>query len=1134
MSELKLTNEQSEAINRRGKIIVSASAGSGKTFVMINRLVELIKGDLGMQEFLAVTFTNKAAAGMTEKLRKELIKAINAEEEQNKKRELKDKLSQICMADISTIHSFCSRLLRRYFYETGISDSFEIASEEDARGREIYEEALEDVIESGYEEGDEKLVLLLRVFRSRKSDDGVKEAVRYVYEKLRVQSDYREILLAGSRFTEEKFERICSELLKEYKAKAKEFSAYLDGIGVCDTDPKDVFAAKEYIDGELEKLLGAENLFSLRNIQPAPKPRKGTSKKIDDEAKLRRENISSLKESVFDFVSEIFSDALFADENTEKERYLASGAVLDALFAYALRFDDRYSALKAKRSVIDYNDLEHMAIKLLENEEVLKAVREKYRCIFVDEYQDVNPAQEKILSAISGEEVFLVGDKKQAIYSFRGGKAKYFSEKEREFKDGNLILSSNFRSAGKILRFVNEVFCDVMTAENSGIDYAAAPMKGGDFYGDKEGIVNIYPVSADKNSCGKPDGIYKLDEYADLLPDYSSPTACKVYSVIRSSVSEPMDGGADASKDAPWRYYDVESGEMKKVNYGDIAILVRSMTSTGVSDLINYLVSKGVPVTSLSKINICDYPEVRKIIDILKYIDNPEEDIPLCAALLSPIGKLNNDDLANIKLYSEGKKREEALPFRRETAEYAAEVQDPTADKLNAFFAESEKLRIRACILSAAQVINVILSEYGLEADVLSLDNGANCMARVNRLVSACGSDSTHEFLRKLRTMDYDIPFTENSGENSVKILTVHASKGLEYPVVIMPFLNASFHSEKKDETIYEDEFGFAPKYYDLEKMIKYKTVLRRYEEVHNERERVKDEMNLFYVALTRAKYALHLVMNEKKCESFGYNCYADFIPLALCEKYATDLPPVEESERAGTPVPDADGARDTEEFRQLERVFAKEYPHSASVNLAVKSNATNLVRIAAESKDAEYYRVENAFRPVAEKGTINPEVGTAYHAFLENADFSSPDGEYDRVLPLLSKEQAKLIDREKCRRILSLPIFARLKDGALYRERKFIVSFPASKYLDTDSSDEVIFQGAIDLLSIGKEGALIVDYKYSGRSAEDLKRHYMPQIRLYRDTVAKLMRISAETIGTVILNIFSGEEIAVDCDKNI
>lgn len=1138
----KMTPQQAVAVEKQGKIIVSASAGSGKTFVMIRRLINLIIGGESLDNVLAVTFTRKATAGMIEKLRSALIGAINAEEDVAKKKRLKEQLGKIATADISTIHAFCSTLVRSYFYLVDVPSDFDIVSMDDSVGRGLFSEAMGNVIGDGYSslESDGDFSLLLKTFvRSGRDTSELENIIRDVYFKLRVTADYASAAEYFSDFSRERFEKIRAELLDGYRKKCAELLRAADGLlpAVIPPEIADCAAAREYIAevvaafsaGTIEGAIGTINALSLLK-----KPRKGTKKigLTDGEIALRDE-ISLIKDAAADCVNE-FSGYKFSSDEEEFKKYSSSGGLARAIYKYALKFDAEYSRLKREKSRLDYGDLEHLALKILRSDGVREALKEKYKYIFVDEYQDVNPLQEEILSLISGENVFLVGDGKQAIYGFRGGKSVYFNQKVKEFKEGSLPLDRNFRSANGILKFVNSIFKSAMTAESAGIDYV--DMAYGGRYGDKSGYVKIYRCeeSDEKRDITEVYDIEKLNAAAKK----PSEQAKRIYSIINECVNAPSAKGDEECS----RIYSPEKGDYRKIEYGDIAILSRN-DDDSLKETVSFLVSRGVPVVSLSEVNVCDYPEVKQLIGVLQYIDNPLQDVPLCTAMLSPFGGFSEDELAKIKIWAnENSATEIAIrSFCGDCAEYAEKASGALAVKLRDFFNGAKELRLRAQALSSGEIISLLLSAYNFETDILSRENGTGRMARVERFASEASDEkSLHEFLDELERLDYSVTYSENGGENAVKVLTVHKSKGLEFPVVILAGAGAAFHSVKRDTLVFNEEYGFAPQYYNYTEMRRSRTVFSRYAEKAVERERIKDELNLFYVALTRAEYALHIVYKGKKKGKSAYaqpNSYMDFVPRYVEEEYLSlsEAEYTDGEEESGVIVPV--GGENEEKLILSE--YKREYGYKESCTLAVKSSATTLLKNEVEDG---FYAGEHPVRAIDENYLaeesqlcridmdVNADVGTAYHKFLEKADFSKDGGEeYDRLKGEIPEEYYGVLSRGQCKKILLIPQLKQLSSARTVREKQFVVSFPANRFASTSATDSVIYQGAIDLFAFTEKGCVLIDYKYSRRSDKDIAEHYLLQMRLYRATLAKILNISEDSISVTIINIRSCTAIPVD-----
>lgn len=1131
---LQYTAEQQAVLDATGKIIVSASAGSGKTFVMIERMINCILGGCDVDRMLAVTFTKKAATQMREKIRKKIIERINEPSVSAEERErLKEQLKLLPMAEISTIHSFCTRLIRTHFFQADIDGAFEVLGEDDSEEKELKGKAIEEVFAAAYDRADGEFLDLLDLYYRKKKDVAFRDLIQSLYEKLRLNDDYRdrlERLRSGE-------ESILDEVAADLFARLRRECAYLcDRLNECydyllDMGNTKTVARIEESVRLLEGIAAQTDYFAAcryakENPLTLAKERCVWDKKIKEkkEAGLPLNEEEQKKDF---YQTKLFSligqedyyrknivkpmiEELIESADREKE-----GACLDRsretakkLAKFILEYDECYTAMKRERAKLDYTDLELITLKLLSDESVAAEVRGRFDYIFVDEYQDVNPVQEKIVSLIGGDEIFLVGDVKQAIYAFRGSKSEYFTQKEEEYrKVGHaLALSANFRSAQGILDTVNRVFARAMRTDTCGIAYAEKPMSGGSKYGDETGRVRLHLLGEEEKEESDERGVYSvMDAYRrQLAPQQPSVLAKTVYQIIEQERASTL--------------FDADEGSYRPVRYGDIAILSRKKEGK-ISSVVFYLMENGIPVSSESQVNLCDFPEVRQAIDILSLLDNAEQDIPLCSALLSDMGGLNNDDLAKIRLSAPNGS------FRRAAEGYSRRVGDPIGEKLRAFYERVQGYRFLSHVLSASDLLSRILSETGIEAGWLARERGDECCRRLHAFVEKGEGKNLHRFLEYLRDLDYKIPVSEKNGSDAVRVGTIHSSKGLEYPVVILVDLDTAFHGADRDEVLLSEKYGPAPKSYDREKRTVSATLLRRLIDKESREDELKGELNLLYVAMTRAQYALHVLVDggdRTVCDPLYARRFSDLLPSDCFDKIGTtqELQP---APRRQLILEEADDELKAE----IERAFAFSYPFAADLSLPVKSSASRLL----QSEEDEYYR-PYVFLPDPEEEAVEKNrVGTAYHAFLQYARFSA-DGEEElnrmareKVLP---EEQLSLLSAEKTKKILGMPVFKRLSTAELYREQPFLVRLPAKEIMDVPSDRETLFQGFIDLLAVTESGVEIVDYKYSAKSAESLKGFYARQLDLYRKAAAKILRIKEEKIRLTIVNIQRGEEISL------
>ena len=1129
---MSLTAQQQKAVESHGKTIVSAAAGSGKTHVMVTRFVRLITEEhADVRSMLAVTFTNKAAAQMRERIRKALLEGI-ATSSGEEREFLSAQLKNLPLADICTIHAYCGRLLRTFFYLVGIDPSFRIVGGEDAECTALSGRAMDRVFEDAYDGNVQGFEELLAVF-FRKKDENLKKLVLDVYEKVRSDAHYRDVLQTIAEGREDTFDEAAEFLRREYARRIARcldelhsVAKFLPGLH---SDKIDAYYAS------LEQVLldasGAPDLFEMaRRIAVTPEGSL-SDKNVTDPVELHvistlkrvrsKERLAGLRDMIKGY----------HDRDAEREKYESSQKQAASLATLTLAYDEAFTAVKREAGVLDYEDLEHLAIALLGHEEVRDFLRQKYAYVFVDEYQDVNPMQEEIISLLAGSDVFLVGDLKQAIYAFRGSKSVFFAQKEKQFSEtGNcLTLSANFRSAHAILDAVNTVF-SVALKNYPNLD-------GGELYGSYEGEVILHDLESEETEDAGERKVYSVKEAAAAAK--TNATAERVAAIVEEECGTQPGLGR--------QFYDTDLKQLREVSYGDIAVLVRKNKETAAA-VVRALAERGIPVTAEAKINICDYFEVRLLLDWLSFLDNPEQDIPMASAMLSVLGMFNDDELAAIRLFADraGVKGS----FRAACRAYAALCgpDDPLGAKFAAFERRAERYRDLMCVRSASEMLAVLLAD-GLEAQIAAKGESEVRLGRVRKLIAeSAGCDDVHSFLARLRDCDYEVDLSEAGGENAVHVLTMHASKGLEFPVVILIDLDDKIRGlDMRKDLLWTDKFHIVLRAYDLEKKIYRDTILRQASKEYAMQEAIGGELNLLYVAMTRARCRLHMVFAggapayataEEELANYSVPdavCLSDFIPRlslhASAENISPHALPASVTAPLYRPVPS-----EVERIREATRPYA----HPESACIPVKDSATGLLG----RKEAPMYReeTEETEPPMSEMSTedagmgtgYSPDVGTAYHAFLEHVTFGEdPEKELARMREggVLTPEQLALLDPERLKRILSMPVFDRVKGKKTYREQRFLARFPASEFSSSygvEAQDEVLYQGAIDLLVDEGEGRYtIVDYKFSSLGADKLLAHYAVQLHLYRLTVARVMKTDLAHVAVYLVNIARGYEVA-------
>ncbi|MBO5927221.1 MAG: UvrD-helicase domain-containing protein, partial [Clostridia bacterium] len=980
-NSVKLTTEQISCIKHdKGNVIVSASAGSGKTHVIIERIIRLVKEKrVDVDKILVVTFTRLSANEMKEKLKKALI------DEFNKTGDVffKQQTNNVNIADISTIHSFLANILRSYFYKINLDANFEVA--DDKRSGKIKNQALNELFEELYERGDEDFLELLSYYSSKRDDKGLKKIILDIYD---------------FSTSEESIQTLREKSLKFHK--------------------------EAYACQKLECV---------------------------DIAELKKEEEKSIK-------------------------------LINSLLDLTEKLKEIYEILKQEANVVDFSDLEFKSLKLFEDEVALKEIKEKYVYIFVDEYQDVNSVQEKIINKISSNNAFMVGDIKQSIYGFRGCNPKYFHEKHNKYlnKDGGkaFSLNQNFRSASNIVIAVNNVFNKIMKKDVCDYDYENNhQMIYGNGYQDYEGEAVIHLIEN------------------DVLPPVKKNSFEEVYSVVQNfeKVSETHFGNQELAVikiindvlDKP--YFDVKSGTYKRVKYEDICVLSRSLKGIGTS-LIKAMLRFNIPVSSSVKNSVSEYPEIKALYSAVKAVCFMQSDVELATVMLN-YGNFTEEELACIR-----GNEDRALSFY-ECVTKISNGNTNLSKKVKKFLEWFSEIRLLSDYLSASEILRRIISDSEWDLKLLSSPFGKAKMDRVERFISEADFSSKPmsilEFNEYLEEFIDEISLTETESDGTVKIMTAHASKGLEFPIVIVVGVNKLFSSDDMKHEVYMDrDRGIVPKGYNLDTMTVFETPAVKIIKSEFKNKRAVEEARLFYVELTRAKCELHVVVDNDVL--FDTHDGGSFIEAIKQKDFltskdmkveffkASELQEIIQKESGEVYV--AGKAEYDDAVSALKENLSFKYEHLKATTLPLKSSVSK-----ENQTQEEYYKTSNVF------GETSSETGTAYHKFLELSSLNSDlvEEELNAFIKdgIITAVEAELLNVNKLKSILSMPIFKSIKDKKVYKERKFCL-FVNAEELGYDSSEKVLIQGVIDLIVECENGVTLIDYKLSKiELEEDIVKKY-------------------------------------------
>ena len=1207
----KFTPEQRRAVTEtEGNMLVSASAGSGKTYVMIERLIGIVlDGKAKVSEILAVTFTEAAAAEMKQKLVSALRKRLIDGGDNSAVRAA---LDEVPAASISTIHKFCADLLRSCFYEIGLDPAFKIADETAAC--EIQNAAADKTFSELYDAGDEDFLYLVRIFRSGRSDAELKKVIKKTAEFALSEKNPEEFLeKCGSSPTEKEFEEIENELAAMLKERAaallpsfENAREVLRAAGVKKPD--------EYFDevaARLKEIVAASDLVRISavcssGVRKAP----SVPGDLEDEKKA----FDDLKKKL----GKIFEDGealLDGGEEAAKAAFLSTERTVKALSRLAILYKNKYDEMKADESLVDFSDLEHLAYKLLTtSENALASVRNKYKYAFCDEYQDVNAVQEAILNLVSPHGLFMVGDVKQCIYAFRGCNPDIFASKfaafevcekrvgseiadgkaDAEFYDnvgkadaefyGNVgkavALAENFRSADGVLKAVNNVFSATMTEKSSRINYAKNPMKSGGLYPENTGYAAMHVIVGEKEKRESPTGVYDLvkDAETEDEPD-SFYEGLLVGELIEKELGEPI--------------FDIKLGDTRPAEPKDIAVLLRNSKGFA-TDVIKTLSRLNVPVSSAAKDPVVDYPEIKLLIDILRLIDFYADDSPLIAVMKSSVGGFDEEELAAIRAFApssrsrslpvssslvapENDEEKRKTPTFLECVEYYLKegTDEKLREKIARFDEYFKKIRLLAEFCGAGEILVRIIKECSLDLEILTGRLGELRLERVNRFVAESEKGGVKltvgEFLKKIENSGDEISVAEAGGSNSVTVMSMHSSKGLEFPVVIIAGLGRQFNaSDERDVLLLSKTRGFAPYCYDEQAMTKSTTLKRELVKNETRRATAREELRLLYVAMTRAQSKLHLVTSAElpaernETTASLARKFTDYFSPCDMPVIIHDKADIKTFGRAGETRNILVGEARESLKEKISEIVSFRYPFEADTVLPVKRAVTSISEEMSETKpvvfgvdgddvyednyddfyDDFYDDIESAGDSLSDavsdgnkkgkitvgKGKAN-ERGTAYHKFLENLDFNakSVDNELIRQLSqgVLLPEQAKLLDKNTLQKIVNSGVFARLDGYKIYREQPFVAGFSAKDVGYEKAEGEILVQGIIDLLAVKGDEAIILDYKATGKSREEMLGKYKTQLEIYKKAVEKVMKLKVKK--TILFNVFTCETVEVE-----
>lgn len=1177
MENKKWTKPQHDAINaRNGSILVSAAAGSGKTAVLVQRVIEILVDEENLcdaDKLLIVTFTNAAAAEMKERISERLSELIRQRPFDNR---LKRQQVLLSNAHISTIHSFCNNIIREHFYILGVSKDFKIADTSEMSL--LREDAIANILDNNYNSGSRAFFNLVEAFSSEKNDKRLVQIINLLYDFIR-SHPFPELWLdekilmydSNSPIENTPFGKVLinySMSLIEYCiTSVKRLVSLVEGheilcayLQTFNEDLTELEKVKTSLGNdnwdEIFKVIGLLKLATLKRVS-------GVS---DDPIKIKVMEKRKEIKSIISQVQSLFcssSDECKAD--TEKLRYIVS-----ELFSVVKQFSQKLDELKKERDICDFGDLEHLVLKLLvkpdknnrlgflRTEQAIE-LSKRFDFVMVDECQDINEAQDMIFRAVSRDEsnLFMVGDVKQSIYRFRQAMPELFLNKKNKYNyyvsdednyPAKIILDKNFRSRKGILNAVNFVFEKIMSEEVGEMEYTDEEKLA---YGAK------YEDKTDADVSLKVLDLSLCDNDADMNKLEARYISEQIFKMISSG-------------------YTVKDGDsLRPVTYKDFCVLLRNANKHAKA-FAHEMSLCGIPTFTENSGSFFATSEVSTILALLNIIDNPIQDIALITVLLSPIAGFSADELCLIR------HEDKCNPFYFALKEFSSKDA-----KSKMFLEKLERWRILATTMPSDTLVNYIYEETNYTNIVQAMENGSLRLDNLRLLLEYArnfeagetkGLSSFIRFINRLKENKIDLNCASSmSGvANAVTVMSIHKSKGLEFPVCFIANCSRKFNKDR-DEILLDPSLGIGIKLFDKKLGYRYSSYQRDAVKLVLENSAMSEELRVLYVAMTRAKEKLIMLTSLKNVDSSIFSLanklsfngtvspyavktassFSDWLLLCalsalsenvLCEdvekiksaltknsnvwevdfvipSIGEKLKPQSKSMKEEVPV-------DEKFLKLIENRLSFKYPLSPLFNIPTKVTVTDLS--SGENKRHFDFSKVPTF---SLKEKITPaQKGTALHTFLQFVNFREArldlENEISRLVTqgYLQSDLAKKLNRREIKRFLDSSLVSRIIESPkVLREYKFTTRLRLKDYDESvplEFEDEkIILQGAVDCMFQEDDEFVVVDYKTDRfKSISEMKAKYAKQLLLYSNSVKKCTDINVKQ--NILYLFYTGEQI--------
>ena len=1183
MAQFSLTDQQQQAVDSRGgSLLVSAAAGSGKTRVLVERLLTLVEEEhADITRFLVITYTKAAAGELRSRIAKELSARLRSDPSNAF---LRRQSALLYAAQISTIHAYCAQLLRENTHRLDLDPN--LRQLEDAEATRIQGEVLEQLLEQRYAEPETGFAQLSAMLGGGSYDDQkLAEVVLDIHRRIQSHPDPKGWLAEQSAqfsaaipIEQTTWGQVLIEKTLARVRHAAAFAARAVDIAERDSllDEKCAPQLREGL-AVLETIcaMEASDWDSLRNmVLDFGYPRFKTIKK--DEVPPERDAMVALRDLAKDEMKKA-AKLLRDDASGAAAAMAVTAPAMVALYALVADFTDAFSAEKHRQGAVDFGDLEHLALKLLvENGSPTSlALREQGRFVevMVDEYQDTNAVQNAIFAAISGdgERLFMVGDVKQSIYRFRLAESEIFLAKSKRFpayidpsQTGarKVVLGQNFRSRSEVLDATNEVFRTIMSPACGGLDY------------DAEAWLNQGANQESRSDCATEFALIDTlaDEDEDAADQKTSPyliEARYIAARIADLMAEGMPMGAGESS--------------RPLRYGDVAILRHSLSST-LRHLTRALDERGIPWSTDGGEEFFGAPEVEVALCFLQIVDNPRQDIPLISVLRSPVYAFSADRLARLRVAHPQGEFYEAVEAAAGRGE-----KDCSAflDDLQSLRKQASQQPIHAFVWALFDRTN-LLGLFGATQSGQLRQRHLLALAEAAQDFETTAGKGLFAFLahlEALRERGEKLGRAVRTGDDSVQIKTIHKSKGLEFPVVFLAGMGGQINlADTKEPMLFHPKLGAGPRGFDPARRLRYPTLARDAVQQTLNSETKSEAMRLLYVGMTRAEKKLIMTCTMKNVASGlvklavtcalplspqtveNQNCTGKWITLAalmrpeggqLRSLGGWDVPIDRSFDGAPWKINVISGAN----YEQAPQISANPYiekPESANVtadellacylwqyphttaDVPSKLTATSLKNrfLDAEAQeDAPKTSLPDmVFDPPAflqgERPLTAAQKGSALHLAMQFFDYTKTDNLTDiaeelarlETMEILTAEQAAAIDGMRILRLFESDLGRELRhNSTLRREFKFSLLVPAADYYDgIDEDEQVLLQGVVDAFFETDEGVVVVDFKTDRVTPDTVAaraEEYRPQLDAYSRS---LTAITGKPVAKRILWFFS------------